>query len=62
MMSSLDLLSTLLLVAGAMFIMYQRHKLNQMVEEAEARNEMLLAMAEELESLGSPNVKIFRKE
>lgn len=50
------------LIALGLYLHYLIDKVNDMEDQIEAYQELVLGMARELESLGSPNVKVMLKE
>jgi hypothetical protein len=55
------LLLIFLCLGEGILITWLQHKLYQHKEQLDECHELVIAMAKELESLGSPNVKVFRE-
>lgn len=55
------LLSILILCISA-FSLNLLNKLSSLKEQLETTHDMIISMAEELQSLGSPNVKVIKRE
>jgi diacylglycerol kinase len=55
----LEIVSLIVVFIYAMYLFFLNRALNDTVDN---QTEVIIAMAEELEDLGSPNVKVFRKD
>jgi len=55
-------LETLTIAIAGLYIFYKEIKHNQLLEKVANYEEMVAVMAKELQELGSPNIKIIKKE